>query len=80
MSDRTVSAVNRICKLILLLQDGKPRSIKQLHLDLEVVYGVKTVYSSVWRDLLTMEEHKLIERKKRVGHRGWLFKLKGISK
>lgn len=78
MSKRTVNAVNRLCKLILLMQDGRPQTIKQLHLDLDAVYGVKTVPSSVWRDLLTMEEHNLVERKKRVGHRGWLFRLKGL--
>lgn len=78
MSKRSVSAVVRVCKLILLMQDGRPQTIKQLHLDLDAVYGVKAVYSSVWRDLLTLEAHNLVERKKRVGHRGWLFRLKGL--
>lgn len=80
MSARTVNAVNRLCKLILLMQDGRPQTVNQLLTDLQGVHGVKAVYSSVWRDLLTMEAHNLVERKKRVGHRGWLFRLKGISK
>ncbi len=72
--------MNRVCKLILLMQDGEPQTVNQLLTDLQAVYGVKAVYSSVWRDLLTLEAHNLVERKKRVGHRGWLFRLKGISK
>lgn len=80
MSERSVSAVVRICKLLLLMQEGAPQTIKQLHTDLTEVHGIKVVPSSVWRDLLTLEQHGIVERIKPTGHRGWLFRLKGISR
>lgn len=81
MSDRTVNAVSRLCKLISLMQAAAPapRSVKELLEELDWIHNVQPVYSSVWRDLLTMEKHELVERVKRPGQLGWAFKLKGIS-
>ncbi len=81
MSARTVNAVNRLCKLISLMQAAAPapRSVKELLEELDWIHNVQPVYSSVWRDLLTMEKHELVERVKRPGQLGWAFKLKGIS-
>ena len=56
------------------------KPIRELHADLTEVHGIKAVYSSVWRDLLTLEQHGIVERIKPTGHRGWLFRLKGTSR
>lgn len=82
MSDgRTVRAVSRICKVVSLMRAAHPapRSVKELQADLDWIYNLQLVHSTVWRDLMEMEKHELIERVKRPGQIGWAFKLKGIS-
>lgn len=72
--DRTVGAAKRVCLLINILLDAdRPMSIHDMMTEVEFLTGVLPKHSTIWRDIETLDDAKLVERLPRPRGKGYLF-------
>lgn len=75
-ADRTVGAARRICLLLNILRDeDQPVSLNYLSDALGDAMGKQANHSTLWRDMETLTQYGIVERKGREKLRGYLFKL-----